>query len=76
MPQHARGAHYFSRIAEFLKCTNNHEAIADKIYSKIKSESEFGFGSTKCEKCGSNINVSVRPGGEWEYTIFPPPQGK
>lgn len=72
MPSHARGAHYFGKVADFLNCAVDHGKIANQAYQNIKKESGTGFVSKKCEGCGATINVTVRPGGEWEQQIFPP----
>jgi len=71
MPLHARGAHYFGKIGLFLKCTG-HQQIADELFQTILEEDGVGYKSTKCESCGTTINVTARAGGEWEFQEYFP----
>lgn len=72
MPAHARGAHYFGKIADFLKCSRElHQQIADKTYEEIQREKGRGVKSVECQKCGTTIVVSARGLGEWEVQEYP-----
>lgn len=76
MPLHARGAHYFGKIAAFLKCGVDHGRLADDAYSQIQRERGSSFKSVECDSCGTTINVTARGKGEWEFREFPPRTGQ
>lgn len=73
MPLHARGAYYFGKVANFMKCPISHEELADKIYEQMLSKEgqKYGTQTGKCENCQTIIVVSARPNGEWETRYFP-----
>ena len=74
MPIGSRGAQYYGNALTFLNCRENHEKLADDLYSKAFKNKE-PFLKTECGKCGAYITVSIR-GSEWESRIFERAPGK
>lgn len=68
MPIGSRGAQYYGNALAFLSCRENHEKLADDLYSQAFKTKE-PFSKTECVKCGAYITVSIR-GTEWESRIF------
>lgn len=74
MPIGSRGAQYYANALPFLSCREDHEKLANDLYSKIFTNKEI-FGKTECQNCGAYITVSIR-GTEWESKIFERGPGK
>jgi hypothetical protein len=68
MPPGSRGSQYIGNAHAFLNCRQDHEKLANDLYSKICLVKE-PFGKSTCENCGAYITVSIR-GVEWESKIF------
>lgn len=74
MPIGSRGAQYYGKALAFLSCRENHEKLANDLYSQAYIRKE-PFAKTECGKCGAYITVSIR-GVEWETKIFSRGLGK
>lgn len=74
MPIGSRGAQYYGNALSFLSCKEDHEKLADDLYSKAFINKE-PFAKTECGNCGALVTVSIR-GAEWETKIFSRSPGK
>lgn len=74
MPIGSRGAQYYGNALTFLNCREDHEKLANDLYSKTFINNE-PFAKTECGNCGAYIIVSIR-GAEWETKIFSRGLGK